>query len=247
MQIILDNYTICNNNSFAMQTLALRNGRRERGWSQQEAARRLGVSQPYLALLERGKRRLTPELARRAVRVYGLSASELPPRALSAQTFLDDRALAADLANLGYPAFAHLRSHRPRKNPAETLLASLRKDDLEPRVTEGLPWLLLQFENLDRNYLVEQSRLHNLQNRLGYVVDLALQVAKRSPSYLDRLGELESLKEELERSRLAVEDTLCQRSFPEPKRRWLMENRTREAAYWHLLTDWRPEHLRYVS
>ncbi len=42
----------------------LRELRRKRGWTQMEAAKRLGVSQPYLALLESGKRHLDERLRR---------------------------------------------------------------------------------------------------------------------------------------------------------------------------------------
>ncbi len=48
-------------------------------------------------------------------------------------------------------------------------------------------------------------------------------------------------------SRLAKEDTLCQESLSEPERQWLREHRPDEARYWNLLTDWRPESLRYAG
>ena len=50
----------------------LRTARQSRGWTQARAAARLGVSQPYLAMLEAGQRPLTSAVARRAMRVYGL-------------------------------------------------------------------------------------------------------------------------------------------------------------------------------
>ncbi|MFQ5694738.1 MAG: hypothetical protein ACE5HB_01985, partial [Terriglobia bacterium] len=58
---------------------------------------------------------------------------------------------------------------------------------------------------------------------------------------------LRQLEEELERSRLAAEDTLSRVSLPETKRRRLRAARTPAAAPWNLLTDWQPEHLRYVG
>ena len=36
----------------------LREARKLKGWNQQQAAQRLGVSQTYLSLLEKGKRRM---------------------------------------------------------------------------------------------------------------------------------------------------------------------------------------------
>ena len=61
-----------------MRTRDLKAERRRHGWGQVEAAQRLGVSQPYLAMLENGKRRLTPALARKVVAAYGLPPAELP-------------------------------------------------------------------------------------------------------------------------------------------------------------------------
>ncbi|MBI3636606.1 MAG: helix-turn-helix transcriptional regulator, partial [Candidatus Rokubacteria bacterium] len=66
-----------------------------------EAAERLGVSQPYLAMLERGQRPMTPKLVQRAAKVYGLAPTAVPrsPRALPAR--LNAATLARDLAGFG--------------------------------------------------------------------------------------------------------------------------------------------------
>ena len=56
----------------------LRTGREQKGWTQEESASRLGVSQPYLSLLEKGARRVHAKLARKAATAYGLSAATLP-------------------------------------------------------------------------------------------------------------------------------------------------------------------------
>lgn len=221
----------------------LKQRRRERGWSQKEAAVRLGLSQPYLSMLENGDRPLSPRLARRVGRVYGLPTA-LP---VSEPKPTDNQTLAEALARLEYPGFAYLRTRRQRKNPAAVLLTALATDNLEARVTEALPWLLLRYaDRLDTRWLLEQARLHTLQNRLGFVVSLARQVAEAAPQYRDRVPALARLEQNLQKSRLANEDTLCQAHASAARRRWLQENRTPEAAYWNLLTDWRPEALRYV-
>ena len=85
-----------------MSPTDVRTARLARGWSHQQAAPRLGVSQPYQAMLETGARRLTPELARRVMRTYGLDPTVLlsasrGPAPGSVET------LARDLAALGYP------------------------------------------------------------------------------------------------------------------------------------------------
>ena len=219
--------------------------RRRRGWSQQEAAARLGVSQPYLSMLESGKRPLPPRLSRKLARVYSLAPTTLPlPRNLVST---DNQALAEGLTQLGYPGFAYLRTRRRKRNPAEVLLAALAMDDCEARLVEALPWLLLRYGDLDTNWLTQQARLHNLQNRLGFVVNLARRVAESTQRYQHRATALRQLEQELECSRLAVEDTLCRASLPAAMRRWLEKQRSPEAAHWRLLTDWRPEHLRYVA
>jgi len=226
----------------------LQHARAQRGWSQQQAARRLGVSQPYLSLLERGGRPVTPALARRAARVFALPPTALPlPDLFRTEVLPSDRELAQDLANLGYPGFAYLRSRRAKKNPAEVVLAALAKDDLEPRVTEGLPWLLLEYSEWNTAWLVRQARLHNLQNRLGFVANLARRAAEGSAQHRDRAPALLQLEQELQPSRLAREDTLCWATLPEVRRRWLADNRPPEAAFWNLLTGWRPEELRHVT
>jgi hypothetical protein len=58
---------------------------------------------------------------------------------------------------------------------------------------------------------------------------------------------LTNLEAELDRSRLARADTLCQASLPEPERRWLTEHRPDEAKHWNLLTDWSANALRYAA
>lgn len=230
-----------------MYSTDLKSARLAKGWSQVQAATRLGVSQAYLAMLESGRRRLTPELARRAMKVYGLPPTVLPPSGPSSRHRVDDETLANDLAALGYPGFAYLRPRNWKpKNPSEVLLAALAQDDLEARLVEALPWLVAKYWPLDREWLVREAKLRDLQNRLGFVVSLARRLAERAEDER-KARALEELEMELERSRLAREDTLCESSLPEPERRWLAENRSEEAKRWNVLTDWTGDALRYVA
>ena len=226
----------------------LRSARLAKGLSQVQAATRLGVSQPYLAMLESGKRRVTPDLARRAMKVYNLPPTALPPaESVSLRARTTAEALASDLALLGYPGLAYLRraGWTPR-NPAEVLLTALSQEDLESRLVEALPWLVGTFWPLDQEWLVRQAKLLDLQNRLGFVVTLARRVAERAGDQL-RARALKALETVLERSRLAREDTLCKTSLPEPERRWLAEHRPEDAKRWNVLTDWTADGLRYVA
>src|SRR5213596_141326 len=114
----------------------LKTGRLTKGWSQVEAAGRLKVSQSYLAMLEGGVRRMTPDLARRAMRVYDLAPTSLPPSELNvASNQTASETLAGDLAALGYPGLAYLRPRNWKpKNPGEVLLSVLAREDLESRL-----------------------------------------------------------------------------------------------------------------
>ncbi len=83
---------------------SLRDARKRLGWSQQRAAAATGVSQTYLSMLETGTRALPPDLARKLVRVYGLSPTLLPPTVGRwTPRKVDSQALAEYLAALDYP------------------------------------------------------------------------------------------------------------------------------------------------
>jgi transcriptional regulator with XRE-family HTH domain len=221
----------------------LRTARQAQGWTQARAATRLGVSQPYLAMLERGQRRLTSAVARRAMRVYGLPPTVLPPAAVAAR--VTPARLAQDLAALGYPAFAHLaRRGRALPHPGAVLLTALAQPELEARTVEALPWLLLRYWDLDPAWLVREAKLRDLQNRLGFVVSLAREVAACEGDG-PRRAALQALEAALDRSRLAREDTLGRADLPEAERRWLRTHRSARARHWNLLTDWTAERLRH--
>jgi transcriptional regulator with XRE-family HTH domain len=224
-------------------------GRQQKGWSQQQAATRLGVSQPYLSLLEKGERAVTEELAHKAAYVFGLSPIALPMKAnqRNLESANEDE-LATDLAALGYPGFSHLKSQRrrrrSRKNPAEVLASALHSSELDSRLTEALPWVLLRFPELNWQWLVSAAKLNDLQNRLAFVTNVARRLAEtRGESETAAL--LAKQESVLERSRLAREDTLCHESLTNAERRWLRDHRSPEAKHWGLLTDLSPEHLSY--
>jgi transcriptional regulator with XRE-family HTH domain len=224
----------------------LQKARRQRGWTQAEAGARLGVSQAYVALLEKGRRRVPPKLARKAVRVFKLPVELLPFSGKDPSAVTGDE-LSRSLSRLGYPGFAYLRAGW-MKNPGEVLLAALARPQLDSRVAEALPWLLLNYPNLDHHWLVTQARLLNVTNRLGFVVDLARSVAGANGE-LDssRYRALSKLADSLRHGRLEAEDTLAQESLTQAERDWLRAHRPPEAQAWHVLTDWRPELLQYAT
>jgi transcriptional regulator with XRE-family HTH domain len=224
------------------QTLKL--ARKLRKWTQVQAASRLRVSQPYLALLEKGVRKLTPALTQRAVTVFRTSPADLPYREPSSSV---DQNFAQQLSRLSYPGFANLRGGKG-ENPAVLLVSALAQRDLEARLVEALPWVLLHHgADMDAAWLVRQARLRNLSNKLGFVVDLALRSLERRGETCSRhYTPLGGLRRDLSQSRLDVEDTLCQSHVSENERNWLRQARSSDAEFWHLLTNWQPEHLQYV-
>ena len=223
----------------------LQAGREQKGWTQELAARKLGVSKPYLSLLEKGTRRVPEKLARKAATLYGLSAAKLPMKTgwHNVQANNDD-ALASDLAALGYPGLSYLKSRRKR-NPAEVMLSSLRADNLDSRLVEALPWVLLKHPDLNWEWLVRAAKVNDLQNKLGFVTNVARRLAEKLGKHetVSLLREQESV---LERSRLVREETLCHDSLTQSERRWLQSNRSDEAKHWNLLTDLSPEHLSHA-
>jgi hypothetical protein len=162
---------------------------------------------------------------------------------------------------LGYPGFAHVRPAH-RRNPVDVLLAALGNDNLDARVAEALPWLLLRYGVMDeasKKWLVEQARLRGLTNRLGFTVTLAKQVverraersAERSAERRDERASdtyraLDQLEQELNRTRLAATDTFCQNHLSPEQRQWMEDSRPEAARHWNLLTNWRAEHLQYA-
>jgi transcriptional regulator with XRE-family HTH domain len=228
---------------------ALKAARNDRDWTETDAARRLGMSQSYLAMLERGQRKVTPRLARKFKRVYGLSPTVLAmPEVFEPRLEMTSEELAKEVAALGYPGFAYLKSGLQEKNPAEVLLGSLTQETLESRVVEALPWLLLKYWDMDFGWLVRQAKLNDLQNRLGFANSLAKEVARRgTPQDEERNQALTDLGSKLEGSRLVREDTFLKRVNTDVEREWLRRNRSEEAKHWNLLTSWRAEHLPYAN
>jgi len=228
----------------------LREARVRKGWTQEQTAERLGVTQAYLSMVERGKRVLTYRLAWKAAGTLDAPPTtlplreEVPWRQVSSGVGGSER-VRAELAALGYPGFAHLR-RKARVNPAEVLHNALNEADLDSRVVEGLPWLALRYSELEWDWLVQSAKLTDQQNRLGFVTTLAKQLAE-GLSDEPRARKLKEWAAVLDRSRLVREDTLCHDSLTGAERKWLRLNRSAEAEHWNLLTDMKAENLPYAT
>lgn len=222
-----------------MSGAQVRAARERLGLTQQQAARRWRLSQAYVSLVEHNKRPTPDRLARALARTEPSMATGL--RLEMPHANVDD--LPRLLGTLGYPGFAQLASPAGVSNPATVVLAALKASFVPARVTEALPWLLVTFVDLDWQWLIDQARLSNVQNRLGFLVHLATQFA-------DRLGEVQAsqrlagVEQVLEEARLAKEDTFG-RDLTEVERDYLRQHRPPAARHWNLLTNLRAEDLRY--
>jgi hypothetical protein len=158
-----------------------------------------------------------------------------------------DEKVEAGLVRLGYPGLAYKRKRGKTWNPAALLLAALNLRALDSRLAEALPWLLLEFEEWDVEELVGRAKARDLQNRLGFTVALAREVAERNPSHDHRANQLRQLEEVLDSSRLAREDTFGHSDTSDRMRSWVRENRSNAARHWNLVTDLKVDHLPYAT
>lgn len=224
----------------------LKAGRLEVGLTQVQAAERLGVSQPYLSQLEKGERPITAEVARSAATLYRLTATALPIlKSIAPRVPTNTGALSRQLAGLGYPGFAHLR--QSKANPAAILLEALVQEDLEVRLAEALPWVVLTYPDMDWPWLIREVKLRNAQNRLGFIVAMALELAAAQARFRPALERISPAAQELERARLVREGTLCRESMPPAERDWLATTRSALASHWNLVTGLTADQLSYAS
>jgi hypothetical protein len=196
-------------------------------------------------MLEKGRRTVSESFVRKAFPVFDPeTALPLPSKAAGAPVPSRQNDCTADLAALGYPGFAYLRTN-VQKNPAEVLLDARNEPNLDARVAEGLPWLTLTYVDMDWDWLVRNVKVRDRQNRLGFAVSLASEVAARNND-ADLGQKLVRRLAILENARLAREDTFCHDSMTQAERKWLREHRSPVAAHWNLLTDMKGEQLAYA-
>ena len=224
----------------------LRRARLAAGLTQRQAASRLGLSQPYLSQMECGRRRAPDRVLKGMRRLYGLRATSLPLPAEPRRVAVAAERHASRLAALGYPGYAHL-SPSPTVNPAVVVLDALSEDDLDARVTRALPWVLLQYPDLNWNWLLTHVKLRNLQNRLGFLVSLARELAERNGNQPEAVKQLRQVERDLERARLVAETTLSRESMPAAERGWLRSNRPELARFWNVVASLAPEDLASVA
>ena len=143
---------------------------------------------------------MSRRLATKLQRLFAVPPTALPvdttERRKSAQSVVE--ALAA----LDYPGFTHVKPGR-RVNPAQLLLAALGTSDLEPRLTEALPWVVWQYASLDWDWLVPKAKLRDLRTASGSSTAPARQVADRHAQRVTA-DALAAVEQRLEPSRLGT-------------------------------------------
>lgn len=224
-----------------MPALDLRAVRKSLGWTQKQAAKHLAVSQALVSMVENRERSFTAEMLERLSSYYEVDPAHLP---LRDPVPLTDSDFARELANLGYPGFAHQKTGKPTWNPAQLAVMALSNPSLDRRVAEAFPWLVLRYAEMDWTWALRELKARDLQNRFGFVVTLAREVAEqRNLSSPDHLKQLES---KVERSRLVRQDTFCNERMTQAERKWLQAKASPEAQHWNLLSDLQPEYLAHV-
>ena len=236
---------------------SLKQWRQDNHLTQVDAATLLGVSQPYLSLLEQGARPFTEALRLR------VKASS---RDVSSNPSVEDR-FRKQLGELGYPGFAHLRSKfcrpsqeseeplpngrgsesgsrslaqlasgastkervktRSRVRPDALLLDVLSRADTDARVAEALPWLVRSCRD-QMNY-AWLVRQAKLSN-LQNRRGFVLQVS------MTESPELQKALNELGEARLLQEVTLWWASMQRRRARWMRTHRSQMAKQWNILT-----------
>ena len=161
------------------------------------------------------------------------------------------------LAALGYPGFAYLArfaefsGERERAlDPAVLLRWAVIQDILDVRLIEGLPWLIAAYAvKIDWDKLVGDVEKDGTQNRLGYLVNLALELAelKQSLSHPEARRLLNKSLLRLQEIRHSQEQTLMEEWSGPALRSWMRVNRPREASEWHLLTTLTTNDLQHAE
>ena len=228
----------------SMTGLDLLNARKRRGMTQHQMAHELGVTQAYVSMLEKERRHLPPHVVSQVLRRYEVDPSAVPLHRTESWSELDSVLLATQLGALGYPGFSYMRG-QATWTPSELLVAALVKDDLEARVAEALPWLALNYDNMNWNWVVNESKLHDAQNRLGFAVTLARKLAEQNS--LSAAKRLVPVERQLQRSKLEHVGTFCNERMSAAERQWLQNKSTLEAKQWNILSDLAPEHLAHAT
>jgi hypothetical protein len=150
-----------------------------------------------------------------------------------------------ELAAFGYPCFAPHGGGTPTYTPASFLAHVLDLPEVEPRVVDGLPWLVYAFPLMEWDWLIEEMRLRGRQNRLGFLVDLAIELAE-TLGETARVKRLQPQRDLLNLIKLDEDETPCNEQMTEGMRTLRRDRRSTTAAHWNLACDTELKHLHYT-
>ena len=172
----------------------LRRSRLEKGLTQEEVGKLLGVSRLAVWGMEQGKRAVDAWELYNLARVYGKSVED----------FFREKVTESDLVlsfqEYGYPVYSTQPAGRGRLLDPTTLFLYVLAEAPDPRLVEGLPVVVFT-QSLNYEWLYREALRLGVQNRLGLVLDLTLQAFQRLGAAKDtRL--LEALLSRLERVKL---------------------------------------------
>jgi hypothetical protein len=107
-------------------------------------------------MVERGTRPVSPELASKAAQVLAVPATALP------LGVYQSRPHDGFLFNIAFGSTRvfgiRLSCWDGEDEPDRTLMDALDSEDLDPRVTEALPWLPVKYPELDWEWLNEERQ-----------------------------------------------------------------------------------------
>lgn len=181
--------------------------------------------------------------------------ADQPGRETETRPVLNEDYLEKALAVLGYPGFAHLArfteiNSERSLDPAVLLHWAIAQDVLDVRLIEGLPWLIAVYAvKIDWNKLINNAQKHGVQNRLGYLVYLALKLAESKQSLSNPKIHLLLKKSllRLQEIRQSKEQTLMEEWSGPALRAWMRVNRPQEALEWHILTTLTTSDLQHAE
>jgi hypothetical protein len=113
--------------------------------------------------------------------------------------------------------FRTLSRRTPTYTPARFLAHVLDLPKVEARVVDALPWLVYAFPLMEWDWLIREMMLRGRQNRLGFLVDLAIELAE-ALAETDRMRKLLPHRDLLDLIKLDQEDTLCNDDMREGSR-----------------------------